>query len=635
MNNIATQLSEGTFLQNRKYRIENVLGQGGFGITYLARQQSTGQEVCVKEFFMRDFCSRSTNNYSVTLGTSANKDLLERYRNKFIKEARTISTLKHPNIIHIYDIFQENGTAYYVMDYIDGESLSEMVKHRGILPEQEAVNYIRAVGDALRYIHQRNINHLDVKPGNIMVRRSDSRVFLLDFGLSKQYDILGNQTSSTPLGISHGFAPIEQYSPEGIKEFSPQTDIYSLGATLYYLVTGTTPPPASELFSKELGGFPPTLSASIEEVVRKSMKPQKKERPQDISEFLSLLPSIKHAEKKQETEQVVDEETVFQQQSPTVSSSHESTQGNSSDNQNKTEQNQSESHKKGIRKNNYKIIGCIAGIAAAIFLYVLLFGESADELYQKGKQALEQKDYTTAFSLLKKAAEKDHVEAQFELGILYSNGKGVTQDFTKAAKWYQKAAEQGNADAQWQLGEMYSDGKGVSRNLEEAEIWYVKAAEQGEEYIQGQLADKFSKGDGVYQNYEKAEYWYEKEAEQGEYYTKSVLGRMYSEGDGVRKNWVKAEKWLIKAAEQGGAGQKFYLGSCYELGEGLKQDYTKAAKWYRIAAEQGNASAQARLGDLYCEGKGVPQDYSEAMTWYRAAAAQGSASAQVSLIQKQ
>ena len=290
MNNIAAQLSKETLLQNGKYRIEKVLGQGGFGITYLARQQSTGQEVCVKEFFMRDFCSRSANNYSVTLGTSANKDLLERYRNKFIKEARTISTLDHPNIIHIYDIFQENGTAYYVMDYIDGESLSEMVKHRGILPEQEAVNYIRAVGDALRYIHQRNINHLDVKPGNIMVRRSDSRVFLLDFGMSKQYDTAGNQTSSTPLGISYGFAPLEQYSPEGIKAFSPQTDIYSLGATLYYLITGTIPPPANELLASELEGFPSTISASIKKAVSLAMKPQKKERPQNVDDFLKLLP---------------------------------------------------------------------------------------------------------------------------------------------------------------------------------------------------------------------------------------------------------------------------------------------------------------------------------------------------------
>lgn len=285
-----TQLSKGIILQNGKYQIEKVLGQGGFGITYLARQESLKRDVCIKEFFMRDFNNRSETNLSVTLGTSANKELIERYLNKFIKEAQTIAALEHPNIIHIHDIFKENDTAYYVMDYIEGESLAEMVKHRGPLPEEEAVAYIRSVADALKYVHERSINHLDVKPGNIMVRRSDSRVFLLDFGLSKQYDTAGNQTSSTPLGISHGFAPIEQYSPEGIKAFSPQTDIYSLGATLYYLITGATPPPASELFASELEGFPSAVSASVKEAVGQAMKPQKKERPQSVDDFLKLLP---------------------------------------------------------------------------------------------------------------------------------------------------------------------------------------------------------------------------------------------------------------------------------------------------------------------------------------------------------
>ena len=374
------QLSKETLLQNGKYRIEKVLGQGGFGITYLARQQSTGQEVCVKEFFMRDFCSRSANNYSVTLGTSANKDLLERYRNKFIKEARTISTLDHPNIIHIYDIFQENGTAYYVMDYIDGESLSEMVKHRGILPEQEAVNYIRAVGDALRYIHQRNINHLDVKPGNIMVHRSDSRVFLLDFGMSKQYDTAGNQTSSTPLGISHGFAPIEQYSPEGIKAFSPQTDIYSLGATLYYLITGATPPPASELFASELDGFPSTISASVKKAVNLAMKPQKKERPQSVDDFLKLLPQNGQTES---SGQIAIQESVKAEQTTSAAEETSLLQDAKTpdqqdivkdDTQNTSNQQLYDFKVEEPRRKRTKIIAWSIGIVALVFICFQFFG---------------------------------------------------------------------------------------------------------------------------------------------------------------------------------------------------------------------------------------------------------------------
>ena len=288
------QLAKGSLLQNGTFRIEKVLGQGGFGITYLATQEILERKVCIKEFFMRDFCSRSESDSSVTLGTSANKELMERYLAKFVKEARTISQLEHPNIIHIHDIFKENGTAYYVMDYIEGESLSNLVKRRGALPEEEAVTYIRAVAEALKYVHARSINHLDVKPGNIMVRASDHNVFLLDFGLSKQYDAAGYQTSSTPLGISHGYAPIEQYSPEGIKTFSPQTDIYSLGATLYYLVTGLTPPSASELSDTEL--IFKNISIPIRNAIQQAMNFQRKNRPQDINAFLALLIGIEQGE---------------------------------------------------------------------------------------------------------------------------------------------------------------------------------------------------------------------------------------------------------------------------------------------------------------------------------------------------
>lgn len=375
------QLSKGTLLQNGKYRIENVLGQGGFGITYLARQEILEREVCIKEFFMRDFCNRSETNSSVTLGTTANRELMERYLNKFIKEARTIAALEHPNIIHIHDIFKENDTAYYVMDYIEGESLAEMVKRRGPLPEEEAVTYIRSVADALKYVHERSINHLDVKPGNIMVRHSDSRVFLLDFGLSKQYDTAGNQTSSTPLGISHGFAPIEQYSPEGIKAFSPQTDIYSLGATLYYLITGATPPPASELFASELEGFPSTVSASVKEAVGQAMKPQKKERPQSVDDFLSLLPqngqpessvqtAFQESAKTEQPTSVAEEETSLLQDVKTPDQQDMV----KDEPQNTSNQQLYDFEVEDPRRKRTKIIAWSVGIVALVFICFQFFG---------------------------------------------------------------------------------------------------------------------------------------------------------------------------------------------------------------------------------------------------------------------
>ena len=306
-------LTTNSFLQGGKYKIEKVLGQGGFGITYLATQELLDRKVCIKEFFFKDSCSRNTGG-EVTLGTIGNRDLVERFLNKFIKEARTLSQLDHPNIIRILDIFKENGTAYYVMDYIEGSSLEDIVNSRGALSESEAITYIKQVANALEYIHQRSINHLDVKPANIMVRKSDNKAILIDFGVSKQYDSQGEQTSTTPVGISYGYAPIEQYRPGGVITFSPQADIYALGATLYKLVTGVTPLSANLLACGEklerlpvwisdetrkaivvsMRGnksrrLPQSLSSNISNAIQNAMELRKSDRPTSVEEFLSAL----------------------------------------------------------------------------------------------------------------------------------------------------------------------------------------------------------------------------------------------------------------------------------------------------------------------------------------------------------
>ena len=283
-----------TTLQGGKYKIIRTLGQGGFGITYLAEQVMLGRKVAIKEFFYKECCDREDGTSHVTLGTQSNRETVQRFMNKFLKEARTISQLDHPNIIKIHDIFEENNTAYYVMEYIEGENLSELVKRQGALPEATAVAYIKKVADALAYIHARSINHLDVKPGNIMLRQHDQQIVLIDFGLSKQYDEVGSQTSSTPVGISLGFAPIEQYRAGGVAQFTPQTDIYSLGATLYWLVIGKTPPPADEV----LEGLPPmpsNVSVSVKQAIESAMKVNKKDRPQSVEVFLNLFDKKKSA----------------------------------------------------------------------------------------------------------------------------------------------------------------------------------------------------------------------------------------------------------------------------------------------------------------------------------------------------
>ena len=281
-------LKSGTLLQGGKYRIEKVLGQGGFGITYLAVQTVLNRKVAVKEFFMKEHCNRDESSSCVSVPSLGSKELVEKFRAKFIKEAQTISGFDNHHIIRIIDVFEENGTAYYVMDYLSGGSLSDHIPSVG-LPESEALRYIRQVADALSYIHAKNILHLDVKPSNVLFRENGEAV-LIDFGISKHYDEAGgSQTSSTPVGVSEGYAPTEQYENEGVASFSASTDVYALGATLYCLLCGSRPPKASIVLNDGLPPLPSSVSRPVRAAVEKAMSPRRKDRPQSVVEFMSLL----------------------------------------------------------------------------------------------------------------------------------------------------------------------------------------------------------------------------------------------------------------------------------------------------------------------------------------------------------
>lgn len=281
-------LKTNAVLQNGKYRIEGVLGQGGFGITYLASQVALNRKVTIKEFFMKELCNRDEQTSQVSVPSMGSVDTVARFRAKFVKEAQTIAALNNPHIIHIHDIFEENGTAYYVMDYLSGGSLSDLVQRNGVLAEATALGYIRQVADALSYIHARNINHLDIKPSNVLIDGNGNAV-VIDFGLSKRYDETGSQTSTTPVGISHGFAPLEQYQPGGVSTFSPTTDIYSLGATLYKLLSGQTPPNATALLDADLDLSRLSASPSTKAAIAAAMQPKRKGRPQTVEAFIAML----------------------------------------------------------------------------------------------------------------------------------------------------------------------------------------------------------------------------------------------------------------------------------------------------------------------------------------------------------
>lgn len=295
------KLAIGTYLNKGKYRIERVLGQGSFGITYLATAKFTTEgalgkmnvtaKVAIKEFFMSDVNARKVDGSTVDGSTGS---VFVNYRRKFKKEAENLSKLSHSKIVKVFDVFDENGTSYYVMEFLTGQNLDEYIKSKECLKEDEAIKIIREVGSALSYMHSKKMLHLDIKPKNVM-HGDDNSNYLIDFGLSKQYTEDGEPESSTSIGLgTPGYAPLEQsqYTQDGT--FPETLDVYALGATLFKMLTGKRPPEATIILNS---GFPYNelrdigISETTIAAIVRSMNPIKSERWSTVAHFMDNLPA--------------------------------------------------------------------------------------------------------------------------------------------------------------------------------------------------------------------------------------------------------------------------------------------------------------------------------------------------------
>ena len=271
------ELPRGTTLRSATYRLEHVLGRGGFGITYYGQELALHRPVAVKEHAPYGCQRRGLEVVPGQLSPEDYQASLER----FAKESRTLAQFDHPAIVRVLTVFEEAGTAYLVMEYVEGLSLEQIVEAEGKLDSQRACDYLKQACLALQVVHARGLLHRDIKPSNLLIRR-DGRLVLVDFGSARESDL----RRATAM-VSAGYSPPELYR-EGAKT-GPATDIYALGATFFHILAGEPPPDClqrlmgSPLPLEKLAGFP--FAAALE----RALELDAGQRHQSMGEFLAAL----------------------------------------------------------------------------------------------------------------------------------------------------------------------------------------------------------------------------------------------------------------------------------------------------------------------------------------------------------
>lgn len=283
----------------RTYIIEKTLKAGGFGIMYKASATimveniPTPMHVAIKEHFLSDVCERDPNSGAVCY-SNPSKRSVEESRQDFITEARRLNKLsgRNKNIVRVNEVFEANNTAYYVMEFLDGGDLRSFVKERGPLSESQALSYILPIASAVQFLHDDRLLHLDIKPDNIVLNSNlKTGVFypvLIDFGVAKHFDKKGKPTTKTEAkGVSEGYAPIEQYST--ISSFSPELDVYALGATLLFLLTRKDPEKAFEFHPESIKQLEGTVSERTLTALAGAMQKLKEHRTKTVQDFIAAL----------------------------------------------------------------------------------------------------------------------------------------------------------------------------------------------------------------------------------------------------------------------------------------------------------------------------------------------------------
>ena len=549
-----------------KYRIEGVLGVGGFGIVYRACHQELG-EVAIKEYLPPDMAVREgTAVQPLSSGSRGNFD--EGLR-RFLEEARRLVQFNHPNVVRCRDFFRANGTAYLVMDFEDGLPLSELLQRRedqsNPLNVDEIKQVILPLLDGLAVVHKHGVLHRDIKPGNIFIRRSTEEPVLLDFGAAKHGF---SEHSKSVWAYTQGYAPMEQIEQGG--ELGPWTDIYAVGAVMWRIVAGDNPPRAEDRMSAKVRGKPDPMkpAADIGEgrypiailhAIDRCLSLQEKDRYQSAADLYQTLQKA--------------EQHLCQREKPTQTVKF------------------AKAPLKTYKSLDQRVVMAVAGIALAATLIGLLIAYNRTPTSNNGSG-----NPTTSIATTR--------QTQTQLGDSDSRAPGGITIATSPP-----------------MGDIHDgrDNDITARQLREAATQFPGAGvvSRGGQRIgvpalpPGPIRGPRASGAGV----------------MGRAYpldppAPDAISTRQQTSD-ANADDVDYIGILRTLAENGDVDSQFNLGRLYFAGEDVSRDYSEALRWWRRAAEQGHAAAQHILGLAYNNGEGVSRDYREAYIWYSLAAANG------------
>ncbi len=555
-------LKAGTSINN--YEIIKVLGEGGFGITYLAIDKQLGLEVVIKEYFPNAFAMRAANS-TITAKRTSVADFSKGMQ-RFKEEAQTLAKFNHPSIVKILSYFESNDTAYFVMEYEEGLDLSQYLKQQNrALKQDEILGIMVPIMEGLKEVHRYNFLHRDIKPGNILLRSNNSPV-LIDFGASKQ--TITDVSKSVTSMLTEGYAPLEQYSTD-IKQQGPFTDIYAVAAVMYRMITGKVPPSAQtrsyqllsdgndpfvSLITLNFNGYDRNFLYAID----RALSVKAKNRPQNIQDFQSdIIGKLKMPEPTAENE-AKDKNTVR-----TVESS-----GNKS----------------------------LLFTIAVLVIIGSVFG----------------------FLFFKDLSEKDTIKISEETDIVQK-----TKKRTHVSKTKEQACQDGDMKACTNLGTSFVTGKEQTKNYKKAVSLYTKACDG--KYARGcyNLGIMYINAQGVEKDYFKALDVFSKSCTYGDARGCLSLGLMYEKGEGAKQNDKKAAMFYKEACNKGDTEGCVSLGYLYENGKGVEKDSKKAVELYKKSCKAGDSSGCTNLGFMYSNGQGVEKNSKKAIELYKKACDDG------------